>query len=429
MNMMRDYPIRTLIVFGVLLRIIVLFFYQNISIFPDSQGYLDLSELLLNFNLSGYDGTRSPGYPLLLSFAGGTLWIAVFFQLLIGIASMVVLYKILLLLKFKVKSALFATLLMNSFLHVVFYEIAILTESLTLFVFLLIFMVLLHDYFEKKAVGTDLKMGFLLAFLVLIKPFYIFVPFIIYGFYILKKKPFLLFFSQKIILLLFPIIVFLGWSAVNRINTGYFVPTTFYGFNIAQNCVSFAEKSPGKYKDIAAIYVKNREKMKANEEDIAMAIWSSYPELKTHTKLSFPDLSALLNEFSWATIRKNPSDYRKQVFVSWSDFWRTAIYWNLDEFTNKQSGLVFETIWHIQHYFLKLFKLLFLANVVLLLIDFIRNKKWTIEIIITSIIIAASILQAFTTYGSNSRFSYPLEFLMIIVVLVQLKKMVFNRHL
>lgn len=115
MNMMREYPIRTLLVFGVLLRIIVLFFYQSISIFPDSQGYLDLSELLLNFNLSGYDGTRSPGYPLLLSFAGGTLWIAVFFQLLIGIASMVALYKILLILKFNVKSALFLTIFNEQF--------------------------------------------------------------------------------------------------------------------------------------------------------------------------------------------------------------------------------------------------------------------------------------------------------------------------
>lgn len=43
-------------------------------------------------------------------------------------------------------------------------------------------------------------------------------------------------------------------------NTGYFVPTTFYGFNIAQNCVHFAEKVPEKYALISGIYVRQREK-------------------------------------------------------------------------------------------------------------------------------------------------------------------------
>lgn len=421
MTLLYKYPLRTIVVFGALLRIIIWVFYQHVSIFPDSDGYIELGALLSNLNLSGYVGYRTPGYPLLLSLANGNLYIVVFLQFMIGIASMVVLYRNMLLLKFSGKSALLSTLLMNSFLHVAFYETSILTESLTLFFILVIFNVLLNDYFEKRKFSIDLKLGLLLAFLVLIKPFYIFIPVIIYGFYILSKRLFWFLFSQKIIILVLPFMAFFGWSYVNKVNTGYFVPTTLYGFNLAQTCVTFAEKSPKKYKTISDIYAKHRDVLIANNQDVAMSIFSAHPEIEQKTKLSFPDLSSLLQEYSIATIKQNPSDYIKQVFFSWSEFWRTYLIWNYTECKNQKAANIVSAIWHFQHYILKLFKLLFLANIVLLLIHFIKNRKFTFEIIITTIILATSILQAINTFGTNSRYSYPFEFLMIIVVLLQFK--------
>jgi len=422
MKLFFKYPITVLLIWGLVLRMVVWFFYGHITIFPDSEGYESLAKLISSGSLSGYDGTRSPGYPVLLALLGNQNILLVALQMSLGIYGTVLLFKNLKLLQFSSATSLVLSLLLGSLLHVIFYETAILTESVTFFVFLLLFNILFNRYFEKKSFLLDILLGFLLVYLILVKPFYIFIPFIIYGFYILKQWHWKAFMRSKIIIVILPMMAFLSWSYVNKLNTGYFVPTTFFGYNIAQNCVHFAEKSSPKYAEIAEIYVRHREKSILEDKDVAMSIWSANSELQAKTNLSLPDLSALLSEFSKETIDRNPIDYLKQVSVSWSDFWRTSMYWNVDNFRIKAATPTFIFIWDIQHYFLKFFKIAFLLNVPLLLYEFLKNRRFSDEIMITTIIIAASVLQAFSTYGTNSRFSYPFEFFMVVVVLLQVKR-------
>ncbi len=414
------HPIKIIVIFGVLLRIFVVGFYNHINIFPDSSGYIDLANLLSGLNLSGYNGQRSPGYPLLLVLANNQLTIGVGCQLFIGILTSVLVYKNFLLLEFSPRTSLFSASLLNSFLHVIFYEMSILTESLTLFFMMLILKILL----ENDAFKSSKKLWFLsvfCAFLILIKPFYIFLPFILYGFSVIKNFHFRKIFGKNIAILVFPMLAFFGWSYVNKINTGYFVPTTFYGYNIAQNCVWFAEKAPIEYQEISAIYVKNRNESIRENKNVSMAIWKSYDELKEKTGLTFADLSAELNNFSKATIKENPTDYIRQVFTSWLDFWKTDIAWKSDFFT-LESAPIFLFIWDFQHYILRLLKLAFLINIPIICYIFIRNRHITPEIIIATIVIVTSILQAFATYGTNSRFSFPLEFMMMMSVFLQIKR-------
>lgn len=422
MKLLSKNPVSTLLILGILYHLIIVFFYGHITIFPDSEGYEFLAKLLSTGSLSGYDGTRSPGYPVLLTLLGNQKMLLVILQMVLGIYGSVLLFKNLKLLKFSSNASLIITLFLNSLLHVVFYETAVLTESVTLFVILLVFNILLNNYFVRKSVRIDILMSLILAYLVLIKPFYIFLPFGIFAFYLLKQWYWKAILSSKIIILLFPLMAFLGWSYVNKINTGYFVPTTFFGYNMAQNCVYFAERSPEKYALISEIYVRHREKTIREGEDVSMSIWSAYSELRTATNLSLPDLSNLLSEFSKETISNNRIDYLKQVTVSWSDFWRTGMYWNADAFRVKEAAPVFILIWDIQHYILKFFKITFLLSLPLLIYRFMKNREISNEVVIASIIIATSLLQAFSTYGNNSRFSYPFEFFMVIVVLLQVKK-------
>jgi len=415
-----NHPIKTLVIFGLLLRIFVVFFYSHINIFPDSGGYIELAKLLSESNLSGYHGQRSPGYPMLLVLANNQLFIAIVIQLLIGILTSVLVHKNFKLLNFSARTALLYTLFLNSFLHVIFYEISILTESLTLFFIMLICNLLLKRQ-NKNTYKKWLILSLLFAYLVLIKPFYIFLPFLVYGFSVFKNFDFRKIFGKDILILLFPLVAFTGWSYVNKVNTGYFVPTTFYGYNLAQNCVWFAEKSPEDYRMISDIYVRNREESVRDHKNVSMAIWESYDELKEKTGLSFADLSAELNNFSRATIKANPTDYLKQVFTSWLDFWKTDISWKSD-FFRFGSATVFAFIWDLQHYVLRLFKVAFLLNIPFLCYIFIRKRKITPEIVFATFVIITSFLQAFATYGTNSRFSFPLEFLMVMVVALQIKR-------
>ena len=266
--------IKILILVGILFRLLLSILYFNVTIFPDSGDYINLSKYLLNFNLNGYDGNRSPGYPFLMFLAFGSQKLVILYQLDLGIITSILWYKILLKLQFNTKLSLYIALFLESFLHVYFYETAILVESFTLFLISFLFLQLAYDYLNKKDWKVDVLMGFILGYLVLIKPFYIFLPFLIYGFSILKKFNFKRIINRKIILLIFPLFTYFGWSYVNKINTEHFVSTSFFGLNLAQNCVYFAENTTPEYQWIGTIYAKYRIKnIEENNKNISKKVF------------------------------------------------------------------------------------------------------------------------------------------------------------
>lgn len=421
LDSVREKPIRLLILFGIILRVILFSFYRHTSIFPDTEGYTLLASQISGFDLSGYDGMRSPGFPLLISLCGNSLELVVIIQFILGIATSVVLYKNLMALKFERKKALVLTLLLDSLLHVFFYETAILTESFTLFFLTLLYHFILNDVLEKGRLANWMVLSLITGFVVLIKPFYIFLPFLMYGFYVIKNFSLKKIISTRLVLFIFPLLSYLGWSYVNKVNTGYFVPSTLNGFYISQNCVYFAEKTGPEFKQISSIYVKYRTKAIAENDNVSMTIWRAYDELIATTGLSFPDLSNRLNDLSKDAISRNPGAYLNQVFYSWIDFWRPNICWNETEFQCASSAVFFILIWKIQAFALKVFKIAFVLLVLpLLFLQFIRSRQITHELVLAAVTVCASVLQAMATFGTNSRFSYPFEFLMVALVLLQL---------
>lgn len=416
-------PLTTILVFGVLLRLFIILLYQRPTIFPDAEGYIYLGNLLYDGQLAGYIGERTPGYPLLLALAANNLNLVVFFQFIIGLLTSIFLYKNLLLLKIERTIALVTCLFLSSFLHVIFYETAILTEALTLFFMVVTCYCYLRFFFENTTLKGLFLFSFLLGYLVFIKPFYIYLPFIFYAFFVIKDFSISRFFNKRIVIFFFPMISFLGWSYVNKINTGYFVPTTFYGYNISQNCVYFAEKTPDEFKTIRDIYVKHREIALKEHKDVAMSIWFAYDELRSVTGLSFIELSDKLNQYGKTAIQNNPSDYLYQVvFRSWVDFWKVDMYWNYRDFKVPYANKFLISIWYIQSTVLQIIKIIFILLLPLQLFEFLKRKKITHELVFSIIVLATSVLQAISTYGNNSRFSYPFEFLMVIVVLLFLKR-------
>ncbi len=409
-------PVLTLIVFGILFRLLVIYCYPHITIHGDTESYLDLAELLSRLNLSGYQGYRSPGYPLLLLF--NSLPITVILQFIFGITTIVVAYKNMLLLKFNADKAFFTALFLSSLLNLVFYELAIITESLTLLLITVIVHIYLKNVDYNLSKKTIIYLNILFAFLILIKPFYFFLPFIFYGFSVLKDYSFKNIFNRSLFTLIGPIICFFGWSYVNKINTGYFVPTTYYGVNLFQNCVYFAEKSPEKYHEIRDIYIKHRDLAIRNNKDVSMSVWDAYGDLIATSNHSFVDLSYKLNEFSKETIKQNPLDYIRQVLLfSWMDFWQTSIFWEKEGFKAPYAYAGIRFVWYIQSAILVYFKIAFVLLFPIQLYRFGVTKKMTPEFVLSSLIMVTSLAQAIVAYGTNSRYSYPFEFLMIILVI------------
>lgn len=218
-------------------------------------------------------------------------------------------------------------------------------------------------------------------------------------------------------MLVIPLFVFLGWSYVNKKNTGYFTSTTFYGFNLAQNCVNFAEKTTPEYAPIGNIYAKYRDN-RISDKEIAMTIWEAYPELESETGLSFPDLSNRLYNYSIATIKENQTAYLQQVFISWRDFWKTSLYWEYDKFAIPHANEILLYICYLERILLQLIKIAFIILIPYNISRGIKQKKITPQLTISIIVFTASILQAFVTYGTNSRFSFPFEMLIVLSVIL-----------
>lgn len=413
-------PIKTIIISAVFIRFFIIILYQHITIYPDSYDYLYLAELLRLFDLSGYEGQRSPGYPILLAIADNGYLTIVILQLLIGIGTLIFVYETLLLLRIKKELSLLITILISIYIPIIFFELAVLSETLTLFVITVIAYLLFNVLSKKEDRWQDyIWLGLLCGYLVLIKPFYVFLGILLFIILFIKSRKTKHYLTRYLLLAVLPLIAYFGWSYVNKVNTGYFVPTTYYGYNVAQNCVWFAEKTTTEYQDIGNIYAYYRIH-ETSDKEIAMTLWEAYPKLREETGLSFTDLSKELYDYSIATIKKNPTDYMKQVLISWRDFWKTSMYWEPHGAAIHFADKVILYIGYAERIIMQLVKILFVFLIPYNIFQAFRRRQINPQQIISIVIFTASILQALTTYGTNSRFSFPFEILIVISVLLNI---------
>ena len=416
-RLFQKYPLTILVVFGLIFRMLFYVFNQNLLLTNDSQTYIDLAKLISSGSINGYFGGRTPGYSLLIAFLGTSNQLVVLFQIVIGIISSVFWYKILKHFQFTSITSLFISLFFSSFLHVLSYEHTILIESLNLFLItVLIYLILKNQILET---------AFCLAFLVLLKPFYIYLPFVIFVYLIYNNPNWITILKQKSLLVILPFFVFISWSYVNFLNTGYFVSSTYLGLNKIQNCVNFIEKAPDEYNWIKKPYLLQRALHSENGLGSPMCIWYAVDngDFEYKTK-SFPQLSNELGKCADATIKNNFGLYIKQViFLSFKEFWNVEMV-----SSNSVNNSVFlKFVWNFQYFFLRIIKSLFLLLIPIYFFKFFKNRIFSLELVLILIVLSTAILQAFVVYGSNARYSFPFEFIMITIVLLFIKNNFYSK--
>jgi hypothetical protein len=412
-------PTLSLVLFCILVRVVIILLYRHVTIFPDTGDYIELGKLLFKFNLSGYSGVRTPGYPVLIALSANYLPLTVALQILLGIGTTLYTYKTLLVTGFRTTVALYVATILGNLLHVVFYETNILTETLTLF-FITLLTYHTVKLFKEGYKGFEqlFVIGLLCGYLTLIKPFYFFLAPLIYGLYTLNRFSFRKIINPALSLPLLSCITFFGWSYVNYINTGHFVSTTYFGINVAQNCVQFAENVPEEYKNIGNIYARHREQAIKENKDVAMTIWDAQDDLQKETGLSLVELSSKLNDYGRAAIKQNKLGYAKQVLVSWIAFWGSDMYWNYEDFHSPWVRHPFLAIWYITKYLLIGCKIIFLLFTPMYVIRYFKTKVIDTQSVLYALIIVTSMLQAVVAYGTNARYCFPFELLIVISVLL-----------
>ncbi len=141
-----------------------------------------------------------------------------------------------------------------------------------------------------------------------------------------------------------------------------------------------------------------------------------------YKNLSFAEMSNELAKYSIETIKNNPKEYFKQVITkSWLDFWRPSIALDNQGFKSGVEEKVFDSVWFVQRKFFNIFKYGFILLVPFYLYRFFKNKIITNQFILVTIVFATSVLQGLVTYGTNARYSFPFEYIMIFVGIIFIK--------
>lgn len=411
------FPLAILLSYGIILRLLVFIFYHDVTIFPDSEDYTNLSQYLLNFSLENYTGERTPGLPFLIALVGGNIYATVFIQTLLGLLSLYLIFDFSKTKTGNIQTAFWIAIITTSFLHFVFYEFAILTETLTLFFLILSFWYI--QKFEILKPTTALKhyliLSVILSFLYLIRPMFIYVPIGFSLFYLVKNfnfgiKQILL---KTVTLSLLPLLTFYGWCSLNEKNIGQFTSSYYIGINLAQMTTSFFEKASDEDKLIRDVFVKQRDYIEENLPyyKYPMTAWYAYDELIEETDLTRHELILEFGRISKELIRNNPELYAKQVFVSFTDFWfTTTLLWNVDKFENSFIQKALIGLWiYVQSYLLIILNILFLIFSIKKLFQFLKSKCQILDLdlLIVAIVLSGALAQALVAYGSNSRFSFP----------------------
>lgn len=398
--------------------------YNTFSESADSWAFNHFVKELINHNFDDYLGERTPGYPYLVYLLDHDKIAVVLTQMLMGIITAVFWYKTLLRLNFTDKAAFYITLFSSLYLQNFFYETFILAETFMLFLNSVVLYILMGDYFVKNKLLTEIILSILLAILILVKPFFMFYPFLIYALYLIKDFSFRKLISIKLILFVLPMYAYFSWCSFVEEKIGYFEPTAYFGLNLAQNCLYFAEKGPKEYQSIMDPYVKYRDEMLKNGEDASMAIWKVWGGQHLAPKYTkFADVTHQFGKYAKATIADNFGDYLYYTITnSWFDFWKVFDMKPYMEFKDNTFNSVVSVINSIQVVIMLIIKFTFLLLSFYYLYDWIKNRKINATIVLLAFIHASAILQGIVTYGTNAKYAFPYEFFMLVVVLLFVKE-------
>ncbi|RAJ13400.1 glycosyltransferase family protein [Olleya aquimaris] len=424
--------ISALITYAIIIRVLVFFGYYAITIFPDSEDYIFLAQKISELDLTNYSGKRTPGYPILLALLQNSKVALVFFQIILGIISTFLVYDISKRLNNNKIIGFWTAIFYTSFLHVLFYDFAILTEAFTNFLLLLsIWLITKYQLFEvKKNPIPYFLLSVISAWLYLTRPIFIYIPIGFAVFDIIKSfnTNIIDAFRRSVIVLCIPLLSYFIWNSHNQLTIGHFTNTQYFGINLAQTATPFFDKAPNDHALIRDIVVKHRDSvLQKNPRLLPMSVWLAHKELLEKTGLNEVELSNTLGQISKDLFKAHPDLYAKQVATSWLLFWgnQDSLKWEYNKISNNYFKYLATSFWlYFQQYLLVIINVLFLVFSAIKIFRFFKAPKqhFDTNLFIVCIVLSGSLAQALVAFGSNSRFCFPFFALIVYFVIYNIVK-------
>ncbi|MBN1264774.1 MAG: hypothetical protein JXA25_04725 [Anaerolineales bacterium] len=408
---------------GLLWRILLWFTYEPVS-YGDTPSYLRLARSLADWSLSGYDGTRVPGYPVFLVLHGMDLqkvWIT---QLILGWALSLLLYWLL----WKTTGCAWAGALLGGVYNLIpgqyLFESNMISETLSAFLVIATFTAAVAWHRSRKR-RQQLVLVFLAGLLGslagLVRPafFLLSVWFLIFFFFAepggLKAR-----IITSLIYGIPPLLLLGGWLGWMYSTYHVISPDAMGGYHMIQHTGVFFEKVPAEHAALRDTYLKYRDAQIAERGSQTNAIWDAIPEMREVSGLSFYDLSRELNSISQDLIREYPGLYLRNVVTGWINFWKAPVYWDAALFSSPLLRKIFGFLAPVGRGLSIAANFLFLFLSAVLMLSSRLRKRADLDLPLLAsggLVWLISIVQTLADHGDNPRFLMPLQMLVFFVVL------------
>ena len=386
--------------------------------YSDTGGYRRLAVAALK-GWRDYDGTRPPGYPLLMALVGPDTTVYLV-QLILGLATTLLFFWIGWKLTGSPAFGAAAGLAHTLNLGQLFFEANLLSESLTTFwlALLLAFLVLALRASPARALRGQrlltwlfwLGVGLCAALAGLTRSLFLFMP-VWAALFLAALQTGWRARLAALLAVLLPAAVLVGlW--VNFMNTRYGIVgvTTMTGYHLVQHTGDYFELVPESDALLRDTFLSYRDEKIASTGTSANAIWDAIPEMMKVGRLDFHTLSNQLTRISVQLILAHPDRYLANAAEGWWLFWRAPVYWKPEGLGGLRPAL--EGLVLVERGLLFGMNMLFLGSTLLALVwrrwrDWLKLTPFWVFVILT--IWLTSILQTLPDHGDNPRFLIPLQ--------------------
>ncbi len=406
-------------------RILLFTSYPPVA-YHDTASYRRLAAAILA-GWNGYDGTRSPGYPLFLAWLGSDQAVYAA-QLLLGLLTTIIFCLTGWLATRSLGFAAAAGLAHTLNLGQLFFEANLLTETLTTFWLALALLGVTAWVYLPGWRGRWLALaaGTAAAAAGQVRPLFVLFPGWVAVFLAatavpvdapaqLRALPAWLSRRRLRFLawgLLPAVILVGGWMGYIYKNFHVVGVTSMQGYYQMQHAGVFFELVPDQYAAVRDVYLKYRARQVAQYQSPGNAIWDAIPELEKVSGLNFYGLSRLMGQISTRLLWAHPDLYARNLLEGWWMFWRAPVYWSAQNIANilAQNGLAAAVT--LERYLLASANLFFVSTSLLALF-WRRGRAW-LELNAWLAFLAVSvwmtsIAQTFLDHGDNPRFLVPLQ--------------------
>jgi hypothetical protein len=396
-------------------RIILFAFYPPVS-YNDSSSYRSLANAI-QAGWVGYDGTRTPGYPMFLALVGPDQAVYLVQQILGLLVTSIFFF-----LGWKSTGRLaigaLAAQLHTLNLGQLFFEANLLTETLATFwlmcALLGAFVWYLRPAPGRRGILLAGAIGISSALAALTRPLYIFLPvWLALCLAVSIQNRRLRFNWTPLLGILIPAVIILG-TWVNYINRNYHMMalTTMTGFHLVQHTGYYFEFVPDKYAALRDTFIRYRDARIAETGTAGNTIFAAIPEMMRVSGLSFYDLSRTLTRISIDLIFHHPDLYLKRAAKGWWYFWRTPFYWSPEQVQATILRPPLILLADVERVVLFACNLLFLATSMGSLFVRRLRRLWGLTpfmYLVATIIWITSVVQTLLDHGDNPRFLVPMQ--------------------